>query len=301
MRLVLAFLAEILHILLVIAAAPTLSGVTVWLEARINGLSGPPILLPWLDLIRLSRKTPAVLESTSPIAHLAPPVSFGATLTAAILVPSFALFTVLSPAADVVLIVSLLAIARAATAAAALDSGAARSGLRQQGASARAIIAESAAMLAVVAVALMAGTFNLDSIIAQQREGVLVPAAASVIALVALGTLLVADTESPDENLSGHELALALATSWLRRLVWIDLIAGIFLPAGIATADSGPLAWLSALGLWLIKLIAIVLGLATLSSLFGWIPRPSLAGVLGVAALLALLAVIMVLTSAGTA
>jgi formate hydrogenlyase subunit 4 len=301
MSIVLPFVAQVLHILLILAAAPTLAGVTGWLEARLNGQSGPPIPLPWRELIRLSRKTPAMLESTSAVSHVAPAIGFGVTLTAAILVPSFALFTTLSPVADVVVIVSLLALARATTALATLDSGGGRSGLRQQSASALAVIVEPAAMLSVLAVALMAGTLNLDSMIAQQREGMLMPAAASLIALIALGTILVTDTALPDDSLGGIELALALAAGWLRRLTWIDLIGGIFLPVGIASADSGPLAWLIGLGVWLVKLIAIVLALAALSALFGRIPRHSLPGVFGVAALLALLAVIMVLASAGMA
>ena len=301
MSIALALIAQVLHILLILAAAPTLAGIAGWLEARLDGQSGPPVLLPWRTLTSLSRKTPTVLESNSRVSHIAPAVGFGVTLTAAILVPSFALFTTLSPVADILVIVSLLALARAAAALGALDSGAARSGVRQQDASALAVIAEPAALLSVVAVALMAGTFNLDAIIAQQRDGTLMPAAASLLAMIALGTLFVAETTRVDDSLGGIDLALAQATAWLRRLVWIDLICGLFLPAGIASADSGPLGWLIGLGFWVIKLLLVVLTLAGLSSLFGRIPRHSVPGVLGVAALLALLAVIMVLAGAGTA
>lgn len=301
MSIVLPFAAQILHAVLVLVAAPMLAGVSDWLDARLTGLSGPSVLQPWRELIRLSRKTQAAPDNLSPVSHLAPAIGFGVTLVAAILVPSFALFTSLSPVADVILIVSLLAVARVATALSALDSGDARSGFRQQEVSALSVIAEPAAMLSVVAVALMAGTLNLDSIIAQQREGTLMPAAASVIALVTLATLLVTDTTQADDHLAGRELALASVTRWLRRLVWLDLIGGIFLPVGIAMADAGPTAWLIGLGVWILKLGVFVLALAALSAVFGRIPRRSLPGVLGVAALLALLAVIMVLASAGTA
>jgi formate hydrogenlyase subunit 4 len=301
MSIALGFIAQLLHILLILAAAPTVAGITGWLEARLDGLSGPPVLLPWRTLISLSRKTPTVLESNSPVARLAPAVGFGATLTAAVLVPSFTLFATLSPVADVLVIVSLLALARAAGAVGTFDAGAARSGLRQQNAGALAVIAEPAALLSIVAVALMAGTFNLDAIIAQQRDGTLMPVAASLLAMIALGALFVAEALPVDDSLSGTDLALALATGWLRRLAWIDLICGLFLPVGIASADSGPLGWLIGLGFWVAKLLVVVLALAGLSSLFGRIPRHSLPGVLGVAALLALLAVIMVLAGSATA
>ena len=56
-----------------------------------------------------------------------------------------------------------------------------------------------------------------------------------------------------DSMFSGTDLAMSRMTGWLRRLVWIDLIGGIFLPVGMAGADSGPLAWLPGLACWAIK------------------------------------------------
>jgi len=58
MTILLSLVAQLLHIGLMIAAAPTMAGLTDWLDARLTGRAGPPVLLPWRDLIRLSRKTP---------------------------------------------------------------------------------------------------------------------------------------------------------------------------------------------------------------------------------------------------
>ena len=49
---------QVLHIGLMLAAAPTVAGLIDWVLARSAGRSGPPVLLPWRDLVRLSRKTP---------------------------------------------------------------------------------------------------------------------------------------------------------------------------------------------------------------------------------------------------
>jgi formate hydrogenlyase subunit 4 len=301
---VLSLLAQLLHIGLVIATAPTVAGVMAWLDGRLIGRAGPPILLPWRDLVRLSRKTPTLTENASIVSRHAPAVGLGATLCAAALVPSFTLGMVLSPAADVLVIVSLLSVARVAAALAGFDSGAARPALIQQGASARAVLAEPALMLAVVALALMAGSFNLDLIIGQQREGVLLPAAASSVALTALVALLMAEVSAPDRGdlmFGGMDLAMVRMTFWLRRLIWIDLIGGLFLPVGIAGADSLPLAWLIGFTVWVIKLGLFVLCLSGVRSLLGPIPRHSLPNLIGVAALLALLATIMVLATTGLA
>jgi formate hydrogenlyase subunit 4 len=301
----LSLVAQLLHIALMIAAAPTLAGATQWLDARLSGRSGLPLLSPWSDLVRLSRKTVPHSENVSAVSHFAPAVALGATLAAAALVPSFTLGMALSPLADMLVVVSLLSIARVAVALASLDSGAPLPSFAQQGASARAVLAEPALMLAVVALALMGGTFNLDLVIGQQREGVLLPAAASTVTLTALLALLLADSSLPasgaEEAFGGIDLAMVQAAGWLRRLVWIDLIGGLFLPIGLAAADYTPGAWPAGLGCWGLKLVAAALALSAFQTLLGRIPYHSLADLIGVAALLALLAVIMVLASAGLA
>jgi formate hydrogenlyase subunit 4 len=305
MTIALSLLAQLLHIGLMLAAAPTAAGMLDWLDARLTGRSGPPVLLPWRDLVRLSRKTPLLTESVSVVSRVAPSVSLGAILSASALVPSFTLGMALSPLADVLVVVSLLTIARVAIALAALDSGAALPGLAQQGASSLAVLAEPALMLAMVALALMGGSFNLDLIIGQQHEGVLLPATASSVTLTALLALLLADISVPDrateQIFAGRDLAMVRMNGWLRRIVWIDLIGGLVLPVGMATAENVPLAWLIGLAAWATKIAAFTLILSATRRLLGRVPHHSLPDLVGLAALLALLATIIVLTSAGTA
>jgi formate hydrogenlyase subunit 4 len=158
-------------------------------------------------------------------------------------------------------------------------------------------------MLAVVTLALMSGRLNLDQIIGQQREGLLLPAAASAVVMTAMLALAFAEASVPpdglDETVSGTTLAVTHMTVWLRRLVWIDLIGGSFLPVGMATIAAGPLSWLIGLVAWGIKLGAFILGLCAIQTTLGRVPHRRLPDLIGVAALLALLAVIMVLAGAG--
>jgi formate hydrogenlyase subunit 4 len=301
MSVVLSLLTQILHIGLMILAAPTVAGMMHWLDGRLSGHAGPPILQPWHDLVRLSRKTPLTQESVSVVSRFAPAVGLGATLSAAALVPSFALGMALSPLADVVVIVSLLTVARVAGGLAALDSGSSLPGLITQASSVRAILAEPSLMLAVFTLAPMGGSFNLDTIIGQQHEGTLLPTAASAVTLCALLVLVFADTSDADRGsdqiLSGTDLAFASMTMWLRRLIWIDLVGGVFVPAGMAAAESGPLAWLIGLAFWVVKLGTFMLCLSATATVMGRMPRSGLLGIIEVAALLALLATVMVLAS----
>src|SRR4051794_31644874 len=67
--------AQFVHIVLVLVAAPGLAGTTDWFEARLAGRAGPSLLEPFQDLVRLSRKAPALPENASPVLTLAPAVS----------------------------------------------------------------------------------------------------------------------------------------------------------------------------------------------------------------------------------
>ncbi len=188
-------------------------------------------------------------------------------------------------------------------AGAAFDSGVALPGLAAQQASALAVLAEPALMVVAFTLALMGGSFNLDTVMLQQREGLLLPATASAVALAALLGLVFVDIDAAlsaiDQTFTGTDLALSRLSIWLRRVIWFDLIGGLFLPLGMATVEANLLDWLIGLVCWTTKISAFTLGLASFQSFVGRVhPRGTL-DLLGVAALLALLAAIMVLASGG--
>lgn len=304
MSVIVAVFAQILHMALVVLAAPVVEGAVNWLEARLAGRLGPPLTQPCRDLIRLSRKTAVLPESASRVLLFAPVVSLGATLAAAALVPSFTLGTALAPLADGLVVASLLSIGRAAAVLGALDTGSALQGVAAQGTTALSVLSEPALLLFVFSLAVMADSFNLDLIIGQQHEGTLLPAAASALALTSLLALAFADTGDAsaglDPDLSGIDLAVVRVTAWLRRLVWIDLIGGLFLPVGIAGADGGLREWGTGVASWVIKLAAAIIGLCVVRTVLSRVGRPAMPDLFGIAALLALLATIMALTHAGT-
>jgi formate hydrogenlyase subunit 4 len=302
MSLLLSLVAQILHLALMIAAAPLVAGASDWLEARFAGRSGASILLPWRDLVRLSRKTPAETDSGSVVLRYAPSAALGITLSAAALAPSFSRSMALSPLADILVIVSLLTSARVAMVLAALDEGAPGPGLAAQQSSALAVPAEAALIVLALAIALMAGGFNLDVIMGQARDGGLAPAAASAVVLVALLALAFVDDGFSQTGLdgaaAGNGLATSRLTAWLRRLVWLDLIGALFLPFGYATAGAGPLEWSFGLACWGGKLGVLVLFLAGSRVVAGRIAARRAAEMAAVAAMLAVLAAVMVLASA---
>jgi formate hydrogenlyase subunit 4 len=306
MNLLSGLIAQLLHIALMAATAPTLVGLAEWLHARLAGRHGPAVLQPWRDLAKLLRKQTVVAESASGLTEWAPFVCAAAVALAACLVPSFASGMTLAPLDDLLVIAGLLALARGALALAAMDAGIAPGGIAASRAMLLACGSEPALLLAVFAVSLSAGSTNLDLIAAAQQEisalprpGLLLALSAAVLVALIDGNVL--RRESSALELGGTDAALIEATEALRLLVWFNLIGAAFLPFGMAPAGAGPVAWFIGVACWLARTMLFTAAVATLRTLHGRLSLPRAAGLLGVAVLLGLLAILFLFTSMRTA
>ena len=314
-----AMLAQLLHLALLLAAAPLVVGGTRWMKARLMGRRGPSPLQPFRDLDKLLRKRPLLAENASWIAEWAPHAALAATILAAALVPSFARGMVLAPAADLVLLAGLLAIARVALALAGMDVGTAFGGLGAAREMSFSAFAEPALILCVLVLAILAGTTNLDVIAATMREGQLGLRVSLALALLALAAVAVAENaripvDNPATHLeltmvheamllesSGRHLALWEYQSALRLTLWLALLAAVFLPFGTAPAGSGPLAWALGLLAWVVKIGALAAVLAAFESAIAKMRVFRVPEFLGAALLLALMAAALLFVSTGLA
>lgn len=312
-------LAFLLHAALMLATAPLLVGIVRRIKARLLGRAGPPLLQPWRDLVRLSRKQPVLADNASPLFEWAPAVFLAATLAAALLVPSFALGMVTAPVADLILVAGLLALSRAALALAAMDVGTAFGGLGASREMTFSVFGEPGLLLVLLTLALLAGTTNLDAVAALIRDGSLglrvslglVLVAAVIVGLAENGRIPV---DNPATHLeltmvheamvleySGRHLAMIEAASHLRLLLWLGLIATVFVPFGLAPAGSGPLAWAIGLGAWAAKILVLTAALAWFESSIAKMRVFRVPEFLGVAILLGLLAAVFLFVSTGFA
>ena len=314
-----AVLAQLLHLALLVAAAPLLVGGTRWLKARLMGRRGAHPLQPLRDLLKLLRKRPVLAENASWISEVAPYAALAATLVAAALVPSFTHGMALAPTADLLLVAGLLAVARVALALAGMDVGTAFGGLgaaREMGFSA---FAEPALVLSALTFAILAGTTNLDAIGAAMRDGGLGLRVSLGLALVALAAVAVAENaripvDNPATHLeltmvheamllefSGRHLALWEFQAALRLTLWLALLAAMFLPLGTAPAGSGPVAWLIGVAAWGVKMGVLGAALAFFESAIAKMRVFRVPEFLGAALLLALLAAALLFVSTGLA
>lgn len=310
MNLALSLLVQVLHLLLMLAAALLLPGLLARLRARLQGRRGPPLLQPAWDMLRLLRKQPVLAANASAVSAVAPYMGVATMLAAAMLVPGFAHGMALSPLADLVLLAGLLAAARAARALAAMDAGTASGGRAATRAMAPASLTLPVLLLVAMGFVILAGTTSPDGIAALFQEappGLRVPLGLLLLALLA-GALAENDrlpAADPGEpavpEASGRHLALWEMQAALKLVLWMALLAGLFVPFGMAGAGSGWLGWLLAVPVWVAKMLGLTLALALAEANIAQMRGARLADLLAAALLLALLGVAWLFLSTGVA
>ncbi len=319
MSILLALIAQLLHIALMLAAAPVLIGLLRRVKSRLLGRAGPSIVQPARDLQRLLRKQPVVAENASWLFAAAPAASFAATLAAAALVPSFALGMTTAPLSDLLVIAGLLALSRAILALAGMDIGTAFGGIGASREMTFSVFAEPALMLVIFTLALLAGTTNLDVIAGLLREGSLGLRVSLGLSLISIITIAIAENgripvDNPATHLeltmvheamvleySGRHLALIEWGVALRLLLWLTLICTIFVPFGAGQADGFVPYWATGALAWAGKVVALAVALAVFETSIAKMRVFRVPEFLGIALLLGLLAVIFLFVSQGFA
>lgn len=319
MTLLAGLLTQLLHLALVLAAAPLLVGGVRWLKARMMGRIGPHPLQPWRDVLKLLRKRPVLAENASWISRVAPYLGVAAALAALAVVPSFARGMAFAPLGDLLLVAGLLALGRVAQALAGLDVGTAFGGLGAAREMAFAALAEPALLLVVLILAMLAGSTGIETIAAAFQEGGIGLRVSLALGLIALLAVAVAENaripvDNPATHLeltmvheamileaSGRHLALWEAAAALRLTLWFALIVALFLPFGTAPAGFAPLGWVLGIGLWVAKMALLALALAAFESAIAKMRVFRVPEFLGVAVLLGLLGAILLFVSARVA
>lgn len=311
-----AILTQMLHLVLVVAAAPLVVGGIRWLKARMMGRRAAHPLQPWRDIVKLMRKRPVLAENASWISRAAPYVAAGSALAALVVVPGFARGMALAPLGDLLLVAGLLALGRVALALAGLDVGTAFGGLGAAREMSFAALAEPALLVAALILAILAGSTGIEVIAATFQDGAVGLRVSLVLALIALCAVAVAENaripvDNPATHLeltmvheamileaSGRHLALWEAAAALRLTLWLALIAAVFMPFGAAPAGFAPLAWIVGIVAWVAKIAVLCLVLAAFESAIAKMRVFRVPEFLGVALLVGILGAILLFVSA---
>jgi len=310
-----ALLVQGAQMMLVLALAPLLVGFVRKVKARLLRRRGPSVLQPYRDLLRLLRKDVVLADGASWLFRAAPYLIFAATWVAAALVPTFATGLLFSWSADLIAIVALLASARFFLALAGLDVGTSFGGIGSSREVMIASLAEPAMIMIIFTLALLAGTTQLSGIagfMLQSEVGLRVSLGLALVALimVAIAENARIPVDNPATHLeltmvheamvleySGRHLALIEATAALKLLLYVSLLACVFIPWGMATTGAGVAAYAVGVGAWLAKLALGGLLLATFETAIAKMRVFRVPEFLGAALMLGLLGTLLLFVS----
>ena len=262
-----------LQMLLVLALAPLLLGFTRKVKARLLRRRGPPVLQPYRDLLKLFRKEAVLADSASWLFRSGPYMIFAATWVAAALVPTFATGLPFSWLGDMIAIIALIGSARFFLALVGMDIGTSFGGIGSSREMMFASLAEPAMIMIVFTVALVAGSTQLSFVATYMQDHASLRVS---LGLAAVGLIIVAMAENariPVDNpathleltmvheamvleYSGRHLAMIELAAAVKLLLYVSLIACIFVPWGLAPAGSGLTAYAIGAAAYLGKLLA---------------------------------------------
>jgi formate hydrogenlyase subunit 4 len=266
-----------------LAAAPLLRGGIKKLKARLQNRQGPPLLQGYYDLAKLLRKEPVRSDTATWIYAAGPRLYFAAAVAATTFVPVLVAAAPLESTGGILLLVGTLALGRFALATAALDTGSPFGGMGSSREMTIAALAEPALMLGLFASALAAGSLNLGALVRTVLAEGMSFHPSDLLALAGLFIILIAETgripvDNPATHLeltmiheamvleySGPDLALVEWASALKELLYVTLLADLFVPGGIATT-AAPGALLVALAAWVAKVCVFAAGVTLVES-----------------------------------
>jgi formate hydrogenlyase subunit 4 len=270
--------------LVALALAPGLVGFIRWLKARLQSRRGAPLWQPYFEIRKLLGKEAVVSHTASWIFRATPYVVFGTSVLVASLVP-----LVLVPASPLVVgdlfaAVYLLLVGTFFLALAGLDTASAFGGMGASREMTVVALTEPTVALAIVALAIRAGSTNFSQIVART---VAEPAAAlgpgHLLAFAALFVVILAETgrlpiDNPSTHLeltmiheamvleySGPYLALIEWGAALKLLVFLALAANLFIPWGLAFSLA-PAALAIGLASAIVKLGVLAVAIAVLET-----------------------------------
>ncbi len=278
-----AILFQLAQLLLVVLAAPLLTGWVNQCQAWLQNRSGAGVLQPYRVLRKLFHKDAVIAHNASWLFRVTPYIVFGCMWLAAAIIPVIAVDLPFSQAADVIALVGVFALARVFIALAAMDIGTSFGTLGARREMLVSFLAEPALLMVLFTASMISHSTQLPRIVESlaYHQFVLYPSLAFA-ALAFLIVLLAENARIPVDNPSTHleltmiheamileysarHLALIEWASSLKLLAYISIGVALFFPYGIVEVGnwSGlPLAivWL------LLKLLLAGAGLAVLET-----------------------------------
>jgi len=224
--------------------APLLPGIIARVKAKVAGRKGPPLLQLYYDLARLWRKGVVMSTLASPGFVIGPAVAWVAVTGAALLLPLGPVGAGLGFRGDALVMLYLLALARFATAWAAMETGSAFEGMGTAREVSYAVLAEAATIAGLLSLSVDSGSASLAEMLAPPGgPGAALLAAGLFVVLLAENCRVPFDDPNTHLELtmihevmvldhSGPPLAAILHGASVKLLLFAVLLVQAVLPMG---------------------------------------------------------------------
>lgn len=232
-----------IHVAVALGAAPLLLSVINRVKARFAGRRGQPLAQPYYDLAKLLRKEAIYGDGTTWAFRLAPVVGLAAVFTALLLVPFGGADALVAFPGDLVLFVYLLALQRAVTILAALDTGSSFEGMGASREAGFGALTEPSLLLALAALVLQSGGVSLSTALHPPAMGVTAPLVLGALVVVFIAENARIPVDDPNTHLEltmvhevmvldhgGPDLAFIHYASALKMWVLGALLVGVAVP-----------------------------------------------------------------------
>jgi formate hydrogenlyase subunit 4 len=268
---------------LVPAVSPLCVGIIRKIKAGFQNRVGAKITQPYYDIWKLFRKDEVISRDASWIFKCAPYIIFSLTLIIGASVPLFTSFFSFNLLSDLLVIVYLIALSTFFLALAGMDAGSPFGGFASSREMTMAALTEGGLISSLLALALAAHSTNLFSMVHSPASLSMFSFPPVLLAFFAFLIAMLSETarfpfDNPATHLeltmiheamileySGKRLALIEWAAANKLLIFLALGVNMFFPAGL-TASLESTAILTALVLFLLKVLILSLCVAVLES-----------------------------------
>ena len=266
-----ALFAQLLALAMALVLAPILNGWVNQCRAWLQNRSAPPLLQTYYTLNKLFHKDVLLAHNASSLFRSAPYIIFSCMALASAIVPTLSTDLIFAPAADVIALVGLFALARVFIALAGMDVGTSFGTLGSRREMLIGFLAEPALLMVFFTASLISQSTSLSTIVGMlaHRDFVIYPSlafAGVAFSMVSLAENARIPIDNPTTHLeltmvheamileySGRHLALVEWAASLKLFAYSCLGIALFFPFGIPdTAD--PVSLATAGGILMIKL-----------------------------------------------
>lgn len=266
-----ALFAQLMALAMALVLAPILTGWVNQCRAWLQNRSAPPLLQTYFTLNKLMHKDVLLAHNASSLFRAAPYIIFSCMALASAIVPTLSTELIFAPAADVIALVGLFALARLFIALAGMDVGTSFGSLGSRREMLIGFLAEPALLMVFFTASLISRSTSLSTIVEILARSDLVIYPSLAFAGVAFTMVSLAENaripvDNPTTHLeltmvheamileySGRHLALIEWASSLKLFAYSCLGIALFFPFGIPQS-ADPLALLVAGAILVLKL-----------------------------------------------